>query len=218
MSSCTAGATPATSTATPVASQSQGVRPTRQVWAADEDETLLRTMLENKAFLVEDRHSRSRSRFWRRISEGLYSNHNIARNKRQCRDRFNLLYWKGLRAGAPAADQSFRALLASCLVAFVIDKDNNVALRPALQATPQKPGYASPELLSTSVPAGAPAGASALFECLQAQLDMVLQRVQELDRVVEWQRRKLDDLLVATAAGNASSAGGTLLMTDRESF
>lgn len=78
--------------------QSMRASNNRSTWKLEEDLALLQLLLQNKDKL---NHFTARSyplrKFWESISIDLRNLQNIDRNVRQCKDRFNLLFSKGVR-------------------------------------------------------------------------------------------------------------------------
>ncbi|CEP60507.1 uncharacterized protein LALA0_S01e12508g [Lachancea lanzarotensis] len=108
-------------------------RSCRNVWCEKSDMALLKTMLATQELLHNVFKRRPRSRYWACISESLATKNHMHRNKRQCRDRFNLIYWKAVRdknQDKPAGNKSeLEKLKTEYMGRFFIDKDNNVMLR-----------------------------------------------------------------------------------------
>lgn len=126
-----------TPTLTPTAKQ----RSCRNFWSVDGDRALLRAMLHHEHLLAVARKSRPRSRYWQTISETLAARFGMHRNKRQCRDRFNLLFWKAVRDHRSNRKdlKKLDRLLAQCLTILYIDKNNVIMLKeqaPSSAATP----------------------------------------------------------------------------------
>ncbi|KAH3903053.1 uncharacterized protein SCDLUD_000664 [Saccharomycodes ludwigii] len=68
----------------------------RSTWSVREDVFLLATVLYFRGYLKDEEVYKPRSKFWQVISDGIFKKYNTNRNKRQCKDRFNLLLWKKL--------------------------------------------------------------------------------------------------------------------------
>ncbi|SCU79063.1 LAME_0A07052g1_1 [Lachancea meyersii CBS 8951] len=113
-------------------SSSGSFRRARNFWSVHEDTILVSTVIDNTAILKSsDNSSRPRGRFWLHISFELKTRHGLNRNKRQCRDRFNLLFWKAVRDHRSSRGELKRldALLAQCLTLLYIDKNNVIMLK-----------------------------------------------------------------------------------------
>ncbi|CUS22733.1 LAQU0S06e04808g1_1 [Lachancea quebecensis] len=116
-------------------------RRARNFWSVHEDTVLVATIIDNTAFLRGPANTRPRSRFWLHISFELKVRHGLSRNKRQCRDRFNLLFWKAVRDHRSNRKdlKKLDRLLAQCLTILYIDKNNVIMLKeqaPSSAATP----------------------------------------------------------------------------------
>ncbi|CAR25389.1 KLTH0G18414p [Lachancea thermotolerans CBS 6340] len=116
-------------------------RRARNFWSVHEDTVLVATIIDNTAFLRGPANTRPRSRFWLHISFELKVRHGLSRNKRQCRDRFNLLFWKAVRDHRSSRKdlKKLDRLLAQCLTILYIDKNNVIMLKeqaPSSAATP----------------------------------------------------------------------------------
>ncbi|SCU92661.1 LAME_0F00936g1_1 [Lachancea meyersii CBS 8951] len=111
----------------------------RSVWCEKNDLALLKTMLCHQDLLLSAYRRRPRSRYWACISENLASEYGMHRNKRQCRDRFNLIYWKAVRDQQQerhtATTSEHETLKQECMRRFYIDKDNNLMLRPTARTS-----------------------------------------------------------------------------------
>ncbi|KAM3162657.1 hypothetical protein ACU8KH_02912 [Lachancea thermotolerans] len=181
-----------TPTLTPTAKQ----RSCRNFWSVDGDRALLRAMLHHEHLLAVARKSRPRSRYWQTISETLAARFGMHRNKRQCRDRFNLIYWKAVRDSHQdlSADSELAGLMRECMRRFYIDKDNNLMLRP------QAPSPATP-----ATHTGAPAGANAVAAAMPAspvpkpQLELLAQLQNQVLQLTH----RMDDLHRALDAHRA---------------
>ncbi|SCU90843.1 LANO_0D10066g1_1 [Lachancea nothofagi CBS 11611] len=120
--------TPASSS-TP--SGSISCRRARNFWSVHEDTVLVSIIIDNTTFLRGPANTRPRSRFWLHISFELKVRHGLSRNKRQCRDRFNLLFWKAVRDHRSNRKdlKKLDSLLAQCLTLLYIDKNNVIMLK-----------------------------------------------------------------------------------------
>ncbi|SCW01043.1 LAFE_0D03818g1_1 [Lachancea fermentati] len=213
----------------------------RNFWSLQEDELLLHTVINERRLLLQTRKSKPRSRFWRHISSILHVQHCIGRNKRQCRDRFNLLFWKALRnkhekVGANAVLDS---LLLQCQQLFYIDHDNNIMLRvegaraATAGATPVTAAAAAAALAGLSGVSAGTGGASgaagaagardqgtSLVTCLNVQLAFLARRVDELQRAVAAQKKRLEQLehtapdAVLPASSSRTLSGSSAADTD----
>ncbi|SCU95683.1 LANO_0E11034g1_1 [Lachancea nothofagi CBS 11611] len=79
------------------ASSGSSQKPSRRLWSPMEDLFLLTLVLTHKHALPVSSNVR---RFWEFVSFQLLQEHSLQRNTRQCRDRFNLLYTRGVRNAA----------------------------------------------------------------------------------------------------------------------
>ncbi|SCV00661.1 LANO_0F07976g1_1 [Lachancea nothofagi CBS 11611] len=139
-------------------------RSCRNFWSSNSDRALLETMLRHQNLLRSARKCRPRSRYWLCISESLTSDYNMHRNKRQCRDRFNLIYWKAVRDRQQERDLEHTSqtnrLMDECMLRFYIDKDNNLMLRvpgdttthEGSETVPDKSSKPKPKTEDTSEP------------------------------------------------------------------
>ena len=191
------------STRTPTPQPRSNSRSCRNFWSVEGDCALLQTMLQNEHLLSIARKSRPRSRYWQTISDALSSHYNMHRNKRQCRDRFNLIYWKAVRDSkqdAPATSE-LGSLVHECMCRFYIDKDNNLMVRspeaapptipdPVVPAAPAPPATAAKTSASPSSSSPSISHASQLeaFACLQKQVMHLTQRLEELHQALDGQR------------------------------
>ena len=73
-------------------------RNSRSTWKSDDDLALMKTLL-NRADTLHDHYLQSSpaKHFWDIIIKDLAEIEKIDKNARQCRDRFNILYSKGIR-------------------------------------------------------------------------------------------------------------------------
>ena len=142
-----------------------GTRRARNFWSVHEDTVLVATIIDNTAFLRGPANTRPRSRFWLHISFELKVRHGLARNKRQCRDRFNLLFWKAVRDHRSSRKDLKRLdrLLAQCLTILYIDKNNVIMLKDQTSSETGAGAAGTPahNLLHTSDASAAAAAANA---------------------------------------------------------
>ncbi|CEP62444.1 uncharacterized protein LALA0_S05e05798g [Lachancea lanzarotensis] len=66
------------------------------VWTIRHDCALVDSVLALGDMLADPIRSYPRTKFWASVSDELHAAHNLARNSRQCRDRFNLLFSRAL--------------------------------------------------------------------------------------------------------------------------
>ncbi|SCU77343.1 LAFA_0A01244g1_1 [Lachancea sp. 'fantastica'] len=207
-------------TSTPSSTSSSSLRRARNFWSVHEDTALVSTVIDNTAILKgSDNSNRPRGRFWLHISFELKNKHGITRNKRQCRDRFNLLFWKAVRDRNTSRGELKRldALLSQCLTLLYIDKNNVIMLKEngvndklgmnhTLGAAPEMPrltedtGLHSPAMsMYSSVSDGAPdMGYESLAELasgLQRQVSALTQQVEDLSGLVAEERSRVDVLM-----------------------
>ncbi|CUS22950.1 LAQU0S07e03906g1_1 [Lachancea quebecensis] len=178
-------------TPTPTAKQ----RTCRNFWSVDGDRALLRAMLHHEHLLAVARKSRPRSRYWQTISEALATQFGMHRNKRQCRDRFNLIYWKAVRDSHQdlSTDSELAGLMRECMRRFYIDKDNNLMLRPQ---APSPVTPAAPTAPAASATPAAPAAPASpvhkpqleLLAHLQNQVFQLTHRLDDLHRALDAHR------------------------------
>ncbi|CEP62016.1 uncharacterized protein LALA0_S04e05842g [Lachancea lanzarotensis] len=76
---------------------SSSQKSSRRLWSPMEDLVLLTLILTHKHALPAASNAK---RFWEFVSQQLRQEHSLHRNTRQCRDRFNLLYARGVRNAA----------------------------------------------------------------------------------------------------------------------
>lgn len=108
----------------------------RNSWNIKEDESLLQVVIQKRSLLLNRKKSKPRSKFWHQISIFLKHDYNVDRNKRQCRERFNLLFWKAVRNNCTKenilhsmSSEELDGLLLECTDVFFIDEDNNIMLK-----------------------------------------------------------------------------------------
>ncbi|SCU83414.1 LADA_0C11298g1_1 [Lachancea dasiensis] len=68
----------------------------RTQWTQKEDACLLESALTLSHILVGDLDFKARKLFWHHVSQTLMSDHLVSKNRRQCRDRFKLLYQRAV--------------------------------------------------------------------------------------------------------------------------
>lgn len=139
-------------------------RSVRNFWSVHEDSFLLSVVIDNRDLLLIPSKSRPRSRFWHHISDELRQLHGFERNKRQCRDRFNLLYWKAVRNKKPETDDTreLDRLLLQCLKLFYIDKNNSIMLRDHVDR--DQSGAAAAAAAAVPTPVSSAAAAAGLSQ------------------------------------------------------
>ncbi|KAH3903070.1 uncharacterized protein SCDLUD_000681 [Saccharomycodes ludwigii] len=76
---------------------SQSKHLSRGMWSLKEDYFLMKTLLDYSNLLNKFKSARYKGKFWRHISYKLACHYNVFRNKRQCRDRFNLIFSKYIK-------------------------------------------------------------------------------------------------------------------------
>lgn len=115
------------------------LRSPRTTWKRDEDTCLLQLLLDGRHLLNSPKYiSSPRRKFWEFISSQLRKRFQIARNTRQCRDRFNLLYSKAAKKFQNAHDaprHKFDRLLKDITVCFYFNPEGNILLNPQSQIT-----------------------------------------------------------------------------------
>lgn len=125
-----------------------------------DDVLLLQVVLANSQLLAHDFKSKSRRVFWHRICSELAAGFGVLKNKRQCRDRFKLLFHRAIsqnqfeqrNAGAANAltnsspDTELDKLLSACFNTFCFTETKEIALVPGAAlpptAPPTAPSYA----------------------------------------------------------------------------
>ncbi|CEP64928.1 uncharacterized protein LALA0_S15e00562g [Lachancea lanzarotensis] len=207
-------------TSTPSSTSSVSLRRARNFWSVHEDTALVSTVIDNTAILKgSDNSNRPRGRFWLHISFELKNRHGLTRNKRQCRDRFNLLFWKAVRDRNTSRGElkHLDALLAQCLTLLYIDKNNVIMLKengvsdsigvnhnliaaPEIPSLNEDTGLHSPAMsMYSSVSDGAPdmcyESLAELAFGLQRQVTALTQQVEDLSGVVEEERSRVDVLM-----------------------
>lgn len=115
------------------------LRSPRTTWKRDEDTCLLQLLLDGRHLLNSPKYiSSPRRKFWEFISSQLRKRFQIARNTRQCRDRFNLLYSKAAKKFQNVHDaprHKFDRLLKDITVCFYFNPEGNILLNPQSQIT-----------------------------------------------------------------------------------
>ncbi|CEP64929.1 uncharacterized protein LALA0_S15e00584g [Lachancea lanzarotensis] len=110
-------------------------RPARTIWRNEQDVLLVsllteyRTLLDNRS---DARHHAARTlkQFWDLIARELTARYHIVRNARQCKDRFRLLYTRGIRNTHNGIDPQtgVDALCLELNQMFYLDARNNINL------------------------------------------------------------------------------------------
>ncbi|SCU79068.1 LAME_0A07074g1_1 [Lachancea meyersii CBS 8951] len=111
-------------------------RPGRTIWRNEQDVLLVSLLTEYRSLLnggdvgVRQHSARTRKQFWDLIARELTVRYHVVRNPRQCKDRFRLLYTRGIRNMHNGVDPQ-TGVDALCLELnriFYLDLRNNIAL------------------------------------------------------------------------------------------
>lgn len=104
----------------------------RSFWSMREDEFLLTVVLSNSQLLLHGPRSKKRRSFWHLVSSELTTQFGMAKNKRQCRDRFKLLFQKSITRNQfnveQAPDSKLEWLLQQCFRTFHLTDTSEIVL------------------------------------------------------------------------------------------
>ncbi|SCV01293.1 LAMI_0G10550g1_1 [Lachancea mirantina] len=109
-------------------------------WSTRDDKVLVECVLELRALLRDPVRSYPRTKFWKAISDHMVLNHELHRNSRQCRDRFNLLFSRAVARAPTHRDTDLDDLLETCKARFYFGngrslevKDSSLSHSPSRQ-------------------------------------------------------------------------------------
>lgn len=130
-----------------------GNRNNRSAWKSRDDMALMKTLL-NRVDILHEHFLQSfpTKHFWEIVIKDLAKLENIERNARQCRDRFNILYSKGMRnkLAGKVPTNSNEKVMELIVMTFHLDEKGQIILKKDL-----KPKANSPQdkyLLQTTTP------------------------------------------------------------------
>ncbi|SCU77341.1 LAFA_0A01222g1_1 [Lachancea sp. 'fantastica'] len=110
-------------------------RPARTIWRNEQDVLLVSLLTEYRSLLDNRTHAqnhaaRTLKQFWDLIARELTARYHIVRNARQCKDRFRLLYTRGIRNMHNGVDPQtgVEALCLELNKMFYLDARNNISL------------------------------------------------------------------------------------------
>lgn len=119
-------------------------RNNRSTWKSRDDMALMKTLL-NRVDILHEHFLQSfpTKHFWEIVIKDLAKLENIERNARQCRDRFNILYSKGMRnkLAGKVPTNSNEKVMELIVMTFHLDEKGQIILKKDL-----KPKATSPRI------------------------------------------------------------------------